>query len=226
MKSYRRVMTLLMTAVTLTAALAAQSVYPTGTTRYDPGRAYNSFVLFTGGDNVARLIDMNGNPVHEWRNAGELATALDPARTENKRGHVLVTLSTANAAGTDLVPGATGQTAQTIGELDWEGKTVWTFGEKAPDKLARQHHDFDRLPNGNTLVLANLVHPIEGFKQPRLLDDVIYEVDATGNVVWTWTAGDHLEEFGFTPEQMKLIRTADTADYLHLNSMRRVGTNH
>jgi hypothetical protein len=212
--------------VTLTAALLGQSVYPTGTTRYDPAKAFNSFVLFTGGDNIARLIDMNGSSVHEWRNAGDLATALDPGLIGGKRGHVLVTMSTVNSAGTDLVPGATGRTAQTIGELDWEGKTVWTFGEKALDKLARQHHDFDRLPNGNTLVLANLVHPIKGFKQPRLLDDVIYEVDPAGDVVWTWTAGDHLEEFGFTPEQMTLIRTADTADYLHVNSMRRVGSNH
>ena len=226
MRTYRTLVTLSAALVALTAAPSGQSVYPTGTTHYDPAKAFNSFVLFTGGDNVARLIDMDGNSVHEWRNAGDLATAIDPALVGGKRGHVLVTLSMVNAEGTDLVPGATGRTAQTIGEFDWDGKTVWTFGERAPDRLARQHHDFDRLPNGNTLVLANLLRPIKGFKQPRLLDDVIYEVDSTGNVVWTWIAGDHVEEFGFTPEQMALIRTADTADYLHVNSMRRVGPNH
>jgi hypothetical protein len=31
-------------------------------------------VLFTGGDNVARLIAMNGKPVREWRNAAALTT--------------------------------------------------------------------------------------------------------------------------------------------------------
>ena len=75
--------------------------------------------------------------------------------------------------GTDLTPGATGQAAQTIGELNWEGTTVWTFGEKAPYKVAGQHHDWARLPNGNTLVLSTLMHPIAGFKQPVPRDDVI-----------------------------------------------------
>src|SRR5690349_10285715 len=44
----------------VTTTLVAQSVFPTGTTRYDPKKAFNSFVLFTS-DTVARLIDMNGN---------------------------------------------------------------------------------------------------------------------------------------------------------------------
>jgi outer membrane protein assembly factor BamB len=75
-------------------------------------------------------------------------------------------------------------------------------------------------------VLANAVHPIKGFTQPRLLDDVIYEVNPSGDIVWTWTAGDHLEEFGFTGEQTALIRNSESADYLHVNSMRLVGPNH
>ncbi|HEU5257008.1 MAG TPA: aryl-sulfate sulfotransferase, partial [Vicinamibacterales bacterium] len=226
MRMYRARLTLTTALVCLTHALSGQSVYPTGTTRYDPAKALNSFVLFTGGDSIARLIDMNGTTVHEWRNAGDLTTLIDPRLTGGKLGHVLVTLSMVDIPGTDLVPGVTGRAAQSIGELDWEGNTVWTFGAKAPDKLAYQHHDWDRLPNGNTLVLANTVHPIKGFTQPRLLDDVIYEVNPAGDVVWTWTAGDHLEEFGFTAEQLPLIRNSDSADYLHVNSMRLVGRNH
>ena len=225
MTTHRSMLTLATALVTLATALFGQSVYPTGTTRYDPAKAFNSFVLFTGGDNIARLIDMNGTTVHEWRNAGDLTTLIDPKLTGGKLGHVLVTLSMLNVPGTDLVPGATGRAAQSIGELDWEGNTVWTFGAKAPGKLAYQHHDWDRLSNGNTLVLANAVHPIKGFVQPRLLDDVIYEVNAAGDVVWTWTAGDHLDEIGFTSEQMALIRKSDSADYLHVNSMRLVGPN-
>ena len=43
---------------------AAPSVYPTGVTRYDPAKAYNVFVLFSGappGDDKTYLIDMDGN---------------------------------------------------------------------------------------------------------------------------------------------------------------------
>jgi len=208
------------------SALAAPSVYPTGTTRYDPSRAFNSLVLFTGADNVARLIDLDGNTVHEWKDAGNLSTLLDPALTGGRRGHVLVTLETIDGRGTDLVPGqVTGKISKRIGELDWDGKAVWEFGEKAPDGLARQHHDWARLANGNTVVLANWVHAVAGFKQPRVLDDVIYEVDSSGAIVWRWVAAEHLAELGFTAEQLDLVRNAATADYLHVNNLKVVGPN-
>jgi hypothetical protein len=75
--------------------------------------------------------------VHEWKNAGDLTTSLDPVLTGSKPGHVLVTLSTVDGLGTDLVPGAvTTRITKTIAELDWDGKTVWTFGDKMPDGLA------------------------------------------------------------------------------------------
>ena len=41
---------------------------------------------------------------------------------------------------------------KTIGELDWDGKTVWEWGKEAPGGAARQHHDWFREANGNTLV--------------------------------------------------------------------------
>jgi hypothetical protein len=134
-------------------ATAGPSVYPTGTTRYDPAKAFNSFILFTAGDNVAHLIDMNGASVHEWKDAGVFSTLIDPALTAGSRGHVFVTLATVDGSGTDLVPGVTRtRVSKTIGELDWDGKTVWQFGEKAPGGLAQQHHDWARLSNGNTVL--------------------------------------------------------------------------
>ena len=43
---------------------AVPSTYPTGTVKYDPSKAYNGYVLI--GNEVPRLIDMNGNLVKEW----------------------------------------------------------------------------------------------------------------------------------------------------------------
>lgn len=206
---------------------ATPSVFPTGTTRYDPTKAFNSFVLFTGGDNIAHLIDLNGNSVHEWHDAAAHSTLIDPTLIDGKLGHVFVTLEMTDGTGTDLVPGQISKrVSKTIGELDWDGKVVWSFGEKAPGKVAQQHHDWARLPNGNTVVLANLVHPVKGFKQPQVLDDVVYEVNPAGAVVWKWTASEHLNEFGFSPAELKLVRNADIADYLHVNNLKVVGPNH
>ena len=206
---------------------AGPSIYPTGTTRYDPAKAFNSFVLFSGGDNKAHLIDLNGNAVHEWHDAAAHSTLIDPALIDGQVGHVFVTLDTIEGKGTDLAPGQINRrVVKTIAELDWEGKTVWSFGETAPGGAAQQHHDWARLPNGNTLVLANLVHSVKGFKQPQQLDDVIYEVTPAGEVVWKWLASEHLNEYGFTPAELKLLRNAETPDYLHVNNLKVVGPNH
>jgi hypothetical protein len=75
-------------------------------------------------------------------------------------------------------------------------------------------------------VLANLTHPVAGFDQPQVLDDVVYEVDTKGGVVWTWTASEHIEEFGFAPDELKLVRASKSADYLHVNDLKPVGPNH
>ena len=209
-------------------AAAGPSVYPQGTTRLDPARAWPSFVLFTGGDETARLIDLDGKTVHTWRDVGGFASFLiDPALAQGQRGHVLVTLENTTGRGVDLVPGRVGpQISKTVGELDWDGQVRWRFGDQAPGGLAQQHHDWARLPNGHTLVLANLRHAVAGFRQPEVLDDVAYEVDAAGAITWRWVASEHLDELGFTPAQLALIRGSDNADYLHINDLKPLGPNH
>jgi len=209
------------------AANAEPSVYPTGVTRYDPAKAFNSYVVFAGADKITRLIDLNGNVVRDWKYSAFPSKLLDPALTGGQRGHVLVTLATVQGGGTGLVPGRAVQAvSKTIGEVDWDGKTVWEWGgDKAPGGAAQQHHDWQRLPNGNTLILANLAHPVPGFAEPQVLDDVVYEISPGGEIVWKWIASEHLDEFGFTPEELKLVRNADTADYLHVNNMSVLGPN-
>ena len=89
---------------------------------------------------------------------------------------------------------------------------------------AQQHHDW--APNGDTLVLSVLSYQIPGFALPKQLDDAIYEVTPNGDIVWKWIAGDHLDELGFTPEALELVRRSEIPDYLHVNSMKPLGPNH
>jgi len=214
---------LLASAVFASVAQAAPSVYPTGVTRYDPAKAYNQYVIFAGADKQTHLIDMDGNEVKSWPHNGFPSAIIDPRLVGGERGHVLLQLS-------DKAPGPLGAAGnglanQSVGELDWNGKVVWQWGDKAPGGAAQQHHDQRRLGNGNTLVLANKVHKVAGFKVPQLIDDVVYEVDPQGQVKWQWLASDHLTEFGFTPAQLKLVRATDNPDYLHINNLSVVGPN-
>ena len=223
---------------------AFPSVYPTGVTRYDPAKAWNGYVLFSAQDKKTHLIDMNGNDVKVWPYEGFPSVLIDPALNKGQRGHVLVQL--ANQGGNPT--GGNGLRNQSVGELDWNGKVVWEWkGVGVQDAYggtgvstetaanaggARQHHDWRRLPNGNTVILVNVVRPLPGFKADKVLDDAIYEVSPSGQVVWQWAAGDHLSELGFSPESLKLLKETLTRgdksvpfDYLHFNNLSVVGPN-
>src|SRR4030095_2388792 len=69
----------------LGASPAAQSVYPTGTTIYDPDRSWNGFtVLSPLGTPAVLVIDMNGNVVKRWEDFNNSAGG--PARVFSDSG--------------------------------------------------------------------------------------------------------------------------------------------
>ena len=91
-----------------------------------------------------------------------------------------------------------------IEEFDWDGNLVWSY--TVMDEYQTQHHDMERLPNGNVLVIAweHLSPPeVRGFgRDPAaiggegLWPDAVLEIRPTlpegGEVVWEWHAWDHL----------------------------------
>lgn len=222
-------------------ALAIPSVYPTGVAIYDPAKAYNSYVLFAGQDRKTHLIDLNGNEVHQWKYNGFPPVFIDPAINGGKRGHVLVQI--AGETG-----GRQNNSVQSIGEVDWHGNVVWQWGGASVQDAysgagtatdasgygtsIRQHHDWRRLPNGNTVILVNYVIPVTGWKAEKLLEDAVFEVNPQGEVVWKWAAFEHLDEFGFSPSALQLLKDSVTRsdpsipfDYLHFNNLSVVGPN-
>ena len=113
-------------------------------------------------------IDMDGHEVHRWDKWGFPSEILDPAITGGKKGELLVQLTNAGAA-SGVAPAPFGGifTNRTIGELDWNGNIVWEWGERAPGGAARQNHDWARLPNGNTIIVATVDRVIPSLsKQP------------------------------------------------------------
>ena len=124
----------------------AQSVFPTGTTIYNPAEAYSSYVLISdhtavgnhssararaedpGTPSDIRLIDMNGNVVHTW----------EVAPYFNKRSRLL-------PSGNLVYVGPN----RTIYEYDWDGNVVWTH------EGIGSVNDMRILPNNNRLLLAH-----------------------------------------------------------------------
>jgi len=184
-------------------AFGFPSVFPTGTTIYDPKNAYSSYVLFGAPDGKTHLIDMNGHEVHRWDKIGFPSEIINPAINGGKKGQLLVQLSH-----TDL-PNYFGYmfANKSIGELDW-----------------------DRRPNGNTIIIATADRIIPSLSPKSIADQVIYEITPKGDIVWKWYAGDHVDEFGFSPEGMKLLRASlangdKSFGFLTINDMQPIGLN-
>ncbi|MCF8146742.1 MAG: aryl-sulfate sulfotransferase [Deltaproteobacteria bacterium] len=216
------------------------SIYPTGTTIYDPSECWSGYTIFQAKELGALLIDMNGTEVKLWKGLHGLPNKMLPG------GHVL---------------GASGERNTRYGmqdfidvvQVDWEGKVVWRFDRheyiedpgEAPQWMARHHHDFQRegnpvgyyapgmdplTTNGNTLVLCHKNVRNPDISDKLLLDDVFLEVDWAGGIVWEWVLNEHFREFDWSEEARNILYRNPNlrncgGDWMHVNSMSALGPN-
>ena len=219
------------------------SVYPTGTTIYNPEKCFSGYTIFQAKELGALMIDMSGSEVKLWKGLHGFPNKLLPG------GYVLGHLAERNNQygmqdQTDLV------------QVDWDGNVVWKFDQyeyiedpgEEPQWMARQHHDFQREGNpvgyytpgmdpktdsGNTLILTHKNLYNKDIADKRLLDDVIIEVDWNGDIIWEWILSEHFDEFDFSEEAKNILfrdpnfRAAGggMGDWMHVNSLSALGPN-
>jgi hypothetical protein len=222
----------------------AQSVYPTGTTIYDPGRAWNGYtVLSPLGTQAVVVVDMNGKVVKQWDDYNNSAGG--PARI--LPGGVVVAANGTN-------PGR--QESLELVERDFEGHVIWRFDHNEEIQTrdgkttwsVRQHHDWQRedfpagyyspgarpsIEGAKTLILTHRNDSRSNVAGAPLEDDRLIEVSWNGDVTWEWLASDHIDEFGFSAAAREAIKAAPgvnaargSFDWLHINSATYVGPNH
>ncbi len=220
------------------------TIYPTGTTIYNPEKAWSGYTVYQAAGLGALLIDMSGKEVHLWKGLLGFPNKILPG------GYVFGHTKNRDPKygfqdGADLV------------QVDWDGNIVWKFNRyefiedpgNEPQWMARVHHDFQRKGNpvgyyapgqepqisgGNTLLLVHKNVRNPEISDKALLDDAIIEVDWEGNIVWEWKASDHFHELGFD-ENAKNVLFRDPnsrafgnntgGDWMHINSMSEVGPN-
>ena len=183
---------------------------PTGLIQYNQDKATPGFTLFTPlGDCHTYLINMHGEIVHEWdlpNHPGNYAQLLE-------NGNLLVAV--------DTDEGPTGLSAKGghIIEMDWDGNTLWEHYDPF------QHHDFRRLPNGNTIYLAwehldeKTAARIKGGlpgteREEGFFGDAIREVNPDGELVWEWSVSNDMD-LEFFPINLVIPRH----EYAHANSL-------
>ena len=158
-----------------------------GLRTHDRERATPGYTLFSPirGDR-AFLIDMAGEPVHEWKLQG-LGGVNRCEITED--GTLFVAQATLE--GPPLLAGKGGL----IREYDWDGNIVWEHYDE------NHHHDARRLANGNTLYIAwdpfdeataqRVKGGVPGTERDgTIYGDLVREIDASGDTVWEWRIRD------------------------------------
>src|SRR5215510_4205733 len=224
--------------------LAGQSVYPTGTTIYDPNQTWSGYtVLSPLRTQAVIVIDMNGNVVKRWD--GYVNSAGGPARIFPD-GVVMA------ANGTRPLH----QESLELVQRDFEGNLIWRFdrgeqittGDGNTISSVRQHHDWQRedfpagyyspafkpsIEGSNTLVLTHTNRARPNVARAELEDDRLIEVSPKGGILWEWVASDHIDELGFSADARNAIKAAPgvnnargSFDWLHINSATYVGPNH
>ena len=217
------------------------TVFPTGTTLYDPSKCDSGYTLFMGRQIGAILINMNGKVVRQWKDFMGMPCKMI------KGGHILGSLAARDAA-------IASQDFADVTMIDWDGKVEWTFNKydhvNDPDGIewaARQHHDYQMEGNpvgypvpgqevtpdfGKMMILTHKDVNKPKISPHQLLDDCLIEIDREGNILWEWSVIDHFNEFGFTEEQKNAMyrdptmRPTGQGDLFHINCASYVGPNH
>ena len=183
-----------------------------GLIQSSPGRLNPGYTLVTTawGDH-ATLIDMEGRACHRWRSDEGInyAYMLDNGNLLCRSGP---------AGDIPLLSGLGGNSAA-IFELDWDGNQVWSY------RNPMLHHDFQRMPNGNTLVLLweemppDLTARVRGGREAdddpdTMLGDVVREITPDGSVVYQWRAWEHLDV-----EEDVICPLEHRREWTHANSL-------
>jgi len=183
--------------------------------------SYNGYILFSPvGSTSTYLIDNCGQEINTW--TSNYKPNLSVYLLEN--GNLLRSCKTLND------PNINGR----LEILDWDGNLVWhyNFGlEFLP------HHDIEPLPNGNIIVISQMVHTyseaLDEGRNPILLgnelvSERIIEIQPVGendmNIVWEWRAWDHLiQDYDETKNNFGVV--ADHPELFNINYFAATGPN-
>lgn len=227
----------------LSSSLYAYELHdgPTGVMKYTKGKTYDGYTLITpwpsGDTHVTYLINMEGDIVHTWTTPSE---GRDYPFTSNllPNGNLLIYTCLSKS------PVGIGGYSGILEELDWDGNVVWSYEMCTENEVS--HHAFDRMPNGNTLILGwEKVTSEEMVKKGRipgtfpesvmfggkpLTDfwvDFVREVDKDGKTVWEWHVMDYIgtgpKQFDpnyMLPEKVGLAYA--TYDWTHFNTCQYI----
>lgn len=222
MKNHSKFTSLLSATALVLSLSSVASAYesttgPTGVLLYDKEKAYDGYTLISPmiKNKSSYLLNMDGQIVHEWKckaSPGLYAELLPNGhllRAETTDQKKDIKDSGLNIKGKKYA--GIGGSGGYIREYNWDGDMVWEYKMSEANKEI-QHHTFNRMPNGNTLILGweyiTKEKAIELGRKPETIpskpvknkggyhngfwNDFVREVNPKGDTVWEWHVSDHI----------------------------------
>ena len=200
---------------------AAPAKFPKKLTILDSAKVQHGyFTIYTSPpQKTVYLLNNKGDVVHEWGNPdGPGTLPIGEVVKPAPNGGIL----------TYLRVDPSDSKRRRIVELSYVGDIVWEYFN--PD-IPTLNHDFQRLPNGNLLLLGSRVVSAPHIAPGDIKDDVIFEVNRTGNIVWSWSTVDHFNQLQYPDETIEIIKNKeivpqnDQGDIFHTNSIQSLPPN-
>lgn len=185
---------------------------PLGLVYRDKEKSFPGYTLFSPvRGRHADLVDADGQIVHQWRH---------PEGIQHVKwlpnGNLLVhALPPDDAEGAENIGGS----AAALFELDKDSNVVWEYRD------VYLHHDYQRLDNGNTLIIrwdklpADVASRVQGgwtadSDSDWMWGDVVREITPAGAVVREWRSWEHLS----TDHHVK-CPLESRKEWTHMNSL-------
>ncbi len=187
--------------------------WPKGTTVYKPEKCYNGFTIINPFlSRTVYLVNMMGDVVHQWQILEtEDGEPLYSDFLEKQAGDSLLSILWRHKRNFERYGGVF---QNRVVQFNWDGDVIWRY--QAPEGVT-VHHDLERLPNGNTVILGGEQRSIPDISKKPISDDYYREIDASGTTIWEWFTCDHFDEFGFSDEEKRLMYDAG-GDLFHTNT--------
>ncbi len=159
-----------------------KSVFPVGTTLYQPPLCSGGYNLISG-RGLVKLVDMNGQVAHTW--------PVDPAHEKGfiHRARLL-------PSGRLMLLFSGGKNPGHVAEFDWQGRETWSYTPRGA-----AHHDFWPTDRGSVFLICHIPLPPEVRAQITdpvrrelpVFGDELIEVGRDQQILWRWVQHEHLD---------------------------------
>lgn len=216
-------------------------VYPTGTVIYQPEKCFRGLNLVSTAKSGALVVDMNGRELKRY--------LVNPMPAKMLPGGNIIATNAFRSSDFGVSDGLKLIEITPKGEIRWSFDRFQFMQDRGyrPKWMARAHSDYQRegnptgyyLPHWevkqypNTLVLAHDTIIDTSISDKDLLDDIIYEVDWDGNIIWKFSFSEHFDQLGFSEEAKNVIyrnpnlrnTKKPLGNYLDVTSISTIGEN-